>query len=92
MLQRNRRTPTPRVRLGTVGEVRVELAKIYRAAKRGEMAWSDATKAAHVLGLIARLIEGSTIERRLSQLEDQLAQERALTLAPRVNGHTLGRN
>jgi hypothetical protein len=90
MLQRNRGTPTPGVRLGIVGEVRVELAKIYRGAKRGELVWSDATKAAHILAVIARLIEGSAIEQRLADLEQRVGQQHP-ALPTLIHGQSLGR-
>jgi hypothetical protein len=55
--------------LATLGDVRRELAWLYRQGLNGGMAWSDCTKAGHLLGMLARIIEGSDLERRLEALE-----------------------
>lgn len=42
--------PTPcRSRLNTIGRVRQELVRVYRAARAGDLPVSDASKLAHVL-------------------------------------------
>ena len=69
-------TPHPRrVRgLDTVADVKREAAGLYRAARRGELAPSDASKLANVLALIARLTEAGEFERRLEAIEEGLAR------------------
>jgi hypothetical protein len=73
---RKRPPRPPGIRLATVAEVRTELATIYRLARRHpeRLAWSEATKAAHILNTLARMIEGSEFERRIAELEKRLAE------------------
>lgn len=63
------RKPSPRLKLETVQNVRRELARIYREARRGELKAETATKLAYLLDLMARMIERSDLERRIEQLE-----------------------
>ena len=69
--------PTPHRRrigrLDRLGDVRHELARVYREARTGAIAWQDATRAAFILGQLARLLEQSEIAERLDMLEDQMA-------------------
>jgi hypothetical protein len=68
--------PLPRLgRLNTPTGCRRELALIYAQARYGAMPWEHATKAAHVLHSIARMISGSEFEERLAALEAQAGQE-----------------
>ena len=70
-------TPSPRIgRLNCLAGVRAELARIYRAARYGDIEWQTATKAAHILQILARLIEGKDIEDRLDILEERHSQGR----------------
>lgn len=62
--------PPPRVgALDKALDVRRELARLYRAGRRGDVIASDASKLASILGLILRSIEASEIEQRLDRLE-----------------------
>lgn len=63
------------IRLVTVDDVRAEMAKLYRAAKAGEIATQDATRYTYMLATLGRLIEVSDLEKRLAALETQ-AQEK----------------
>lgn len=56
-------------KLDTALDVRRELARLYRAGRRGELEASDASKLASILGLILRCIEAADIEERLDRLE-----------------------
>jgi hypothetical protein len=58
-----------RVKLDTVTDARKEMAKLYREARAGKIDVSEASKLAHILMLIGRMIEGSDFERRLEALE-----------------------
>ena len=65
-------TPHPlkvRVKLNTVGDVQRELAKLYRLARSKQMDVADASKLANILLMLARLMEGSSLEARLEALE-----------------------
>lgn len=58
--------------LSTVGGVLTELCRVYRAARRGEMATDEATKLAHVLREIRGCIEGAESDARLRTLEERV--------------------
>lgn len=63
-------TPTRVGRLDTPSDVRRELARLYRACRRGEVPASDGSKMASILGLIIRSIETTEIEERIRTLEE----------------------
>lgn len=66
--------PVPRTpRLDTIDRVRAEVARVYRHCRAGNMTWENGCKAAHILGAIGRLLEGSQFEARLTALEEQQA-------------------
>lgn len=60
---------SPRLKLETVRDVRRELARIYREARRGELKPETATKLAFLLDLTARMIERNELEARIEALE-----------------------
>jgi hypothetical protein len=62
---------SPRLKLETVKDVRRELARIYREARRGELKPETATKLAFLLDLTSRMIERSELEARIEALEGQ---------------------
>ena len=64
--------PTPsrlRLPLASVDDVRRELARLYREAKSGRRDVQDASRLAHILGTLGRMIEGADLERRIAALE-----------------------
>jgi hypothetical protein len=61
----------PRLRLDSLARVRFELVRIYREARDGKRDVSDASKLAHMLALIGRILEGSDLEKRIAILEQQ---------------------
>ena len=68
--------PTPavvvvRAKLDTLGDVKAQLARIYREAKGGKINTQDASRLANILAILARLIEGSELEARITALEGQ---------------------
>jgi hypothetical protein len=65
-----------RLRLNTLDRVRVELVKIYREGRDGRRDVGDASKLAHILTMIARILEGSDLEKRIEALEAAARQER----------------
>ena len=76
-------TPPPRpnnlgkhnlVRLHTIGAVRRELAKLYRETRAGHVQTGDASKLAHILWVIARILEGADLEQRIAALEKLLKE------------------
>lgn len=67
------RHPSPR--LGTAAEVRMEMARLYRDARTGQMEVGDATKLAYLLSTLANLMRIDDLEQRTSALERALRQE-----------------
>lgn len=64
--------PTPaKIDLKTIDDVRLEMAKVYRAMKGGKIETSDGTKLVYVLGQIGKMIEVHDIEQRLTLLENR---------------------
>jgi hypothetical protein len=59
-------------KISTVNGCSIELARIYRKARRGEMDLSDAKGFAWILKTLSSMISDSDLERRLAALEDQL--------------------
>lgn len=70
--------PVPRVgRLDRASDVRVELARLYRSARKGDLPISDAARLGYLLSLLGRLIETSDLEQRIERLEKTNEQNRA---------------
>jgi hypothetical protein len=69
-----------KIRLATWRDVRGEIAGVYKADIAGELPWQDATRAAHILSIIAQLDQGAGVDERLRQIEERIA-------ATRPNGH-----
>jgi hypothetical protein len=65
-----------RLRLDSLARVRFELTRIYRQARDGERDVSDASKLAHILVAIGRILEGGDLEKRIEALEAAARQER----------------
>jgi hypothetical protein len=59
----------PPRRLSSLGDIRGELASVYRAGARGAIAWPEVCRRASVLWLLGRLIEGDELEKRITELE-----------------------
>jgi hypothetical protein len=67
--------PPAKVRLATVKEVRLELARLYRETKAGHIDPADAAKLAFILDRLRQCIVDHEIEARVMLLE-QLTEER----------------
>jgi len=62
--------PTPRVgRLDSSQAVRRELVKIYREARIGTLASTEATRLAYILQVIGKMLEQEDLEKRIEALE-----------------------
>lgn len=63
--------PEPRLRLplATAGDVRRELARLYREGKSGRREVADVSRLANVLQILGRMISESDLERRIEALE-----------------------
>jgi len=58
-----------RTPLDTVGNVRKEMAKIYRESRSGLLDTQDLTKLTYCLNIISKTIESSDLEQRIKKLE-----------------------
>lgn len=65
--------PTPRLRvpLRDQRDVARELARLYRSARAGLVPVGDASKLAHILHVLARVLDGGDLELRIEALESQ---------------------
>ena len=59
-----------RAKLDTLQDVRREMAKLYREARSGVIDVQDGTKLVWMLQAVAKVIEGSDLEKRIEILED----------------------
>lgn len=63
-------TPAKYIRLGSIRQIRYELAAIYRLARSGQMPTDQATKFTYILTQLANLTMDSDIAERVEKLED----------------------
>jgi hypothetical protein len=71
---------TRRIRIGrltTVGQVAAELGRLYRQARRGDVAVADASRLATILAAMRQCLEASELERRIGEMEAALAPANA---------------
>lgn len=61
--------PPAKIDLKSIDDVRLEMARVYRQMKSGEIETSDGTKLVYVLGQIGKMIEVHDIEKRIELLE-----------------------
>lgn len=61
----------PRMRLGSIREVRRELVKVYTMAKSGKIATQDASRLVFMLQALSGMIRDSELEQRIEALEKQ---------------------
>ena len=64
-------TPTPKkyIRLGSVRQIRFELASVYRAVRNGEMASGEGTRLTYMLMQLANMIVDGDLEAKVENLE-----------------------
>jgi hypothetical protein len=58
--------------LTTVGQVAGELGRLYRQARRGDVAVADASRLATILAAMRQCLEASELERRIAEMEAAL--------------------
>jgi hypothetical protein len=66
-------------RLTTVGQVAAELGRLYRQARRGDVAVADASRLATILAAMRQCLEASEVESRIAEMEAALAPANATT-------------
>ena len=71
-LERKRRVKIGR--LTSVGRVAIELGRLYRQARHGEVETIEAYRLATILSAMAKCLETSAFEERLAAMEAAVAQ------------------
>ncbi len=66
----------PTIHLKTADDVRIEMAKVYRGAKSGDINTADATKLVYILSQIGRMIETNEIQTRVEAVERVLTERK----------------
>jgi hypothetical protein len=61
-------------RLTSVGRGGIEIARLYRCARRGEIETIEAYRLASVLSVLKSCLEASEVERRLADLEAAISR------------------
>jgi hypothetical protein len=67
--------PRLRVKLKTVDDVALELARLYKDGKSGQRNMADVSKLAYCLNLLAGLLQPGQLDARLANLEKQHAPD-----------------
>ena len=62
-------TPRQKVRLHTIDDLRLEMARVYRDMRSGKLETSEGTKLAYVLGQMVKVLALTSIEARINALE-----------------------
>lgn len=70
--------PRLRLKLRTIDDCAAELARLYRAAKAGQIETQDASRLANMLSILSRMIEGGELERRITALEESEGRHAAI--------------
>jgi hypothetical protein len=71
--------PPPRIgRLDTLKSVRLEVVRLYRECRRGDLPASEATKLCYLLKTTAELLIQGDVEDRLAALERSLEAQQKL--------------
>jgi hypothetical protein len=61
--------PPAKVRLHTIDDLRLEMARVYNDMRSGKLESGEGTKLAYVLGQMVKVFELVAIERRLDAIE-----------------------
>ncbi len=65
--------PTPReIKLKQANDVRIEMSRVYREMRCGQIQTGEGTKLVYVLGQIGKVIELVEIEKRIALLEREI--------------------
>ncbi len=67
---------SPKINLASLNDVRLEMSKVYRSMKSGEVECQDGTRLVYVLGQIAKLHEINEVANRLAALERAVGPRR----------------
>ncbi len=63
--------PPPKyIRLGSIRQIRYELAAVYRLVRTGKLASGEGTRLTYILNTLAQMTVDSQFEERLSELEE----------------------
>ncbi len=70
-MNQKKKTATRVGPLKTAGQVATELARVYRACRRGDMDSQDGTRLSTILRELRASIETADVEKRLAVLEEE---------------------
>lgn len=62
-------------KLANATMVGIEIARVYRQCRRGEMDTSEGYQFANILAILAKCLEQSSLEQRMAELEAALAAQ-----------------
>ena len=65
-------TPSKKIDLATINDVRLEMASVYRAMKGGSIEAGNGSRLVYVLAQIGKMVELHDIEKRVEKLEGKL--------------------
>lgn len=75
-----RQSPPPKkprqITLTKLAHVRSELARLYSEARNGHFNVADASKLAHMLQILAKILEAGQLESRVEALEQSILKEK----------------
>ena len=69
-----RAPPRLRLKLSELRDVTRELARVYRAMKSEQMPLERGKALTYVLSVLARILEGGMLDRRVAEIEKELAK------------------
>lgn len=59
------------IKLSTLRDIRLEMARVYRSVKRGKIEEAAGTKRVYILAVIGKIITVAELEKRVLELEVQ---------------------
>lgn len=63
------RDKKPTIHLKTLHDVRIEMAKVYRAAKTGEIDSQEGSRLIYMLGSLGKIIEAQEVDERIDAIK-----------------------
>ncbi len=66
-------TPTPRLNLSSIDDVRREMARVYRDTRGGNLPSSEATRLVYILSQMLKAYELYVLEERVATVEQKFS-------------------
>ena len=77
-----------RIKLSTLRDIRLEMARVYRSVKRGKLEESAATKRVYILGEIGKIITVAELEKSIHELEAHRTLNGSARICYRISHNT----